>query len=306
MQEGKKESGGGHIVAEVRKEVLKLVEQAAAQLGAHRAEGGEIGLQVAHERELRAARPVENTEDAKPERVSADQKIAHQPGGHHGGVDEEDEQAADGARTEPGEDEGKEAEEHPRGQRLGEGHEAEEQGRPGKGEKGAPGQFVFPRHHGATGQPQGRTEEEEQEHLRQPGNGKPPEQVGEQNESGGQPGDAQVKEAPHQKEGDQDRSEEEQYAGCGNHCVAKIDDISRLHRPPTFDRPEEGGVEDGIEGKIVDVRLGGRGDLLAVVEELPQGERTDVERGVARTRGDLPSDLGLIHGSLGIQTAEDD
>ena len=46
--------------------------------------------------------------------------------------------------------------------------------------------------------------------------------------------------------------------------------------------------------------------MLAVVEELPQGERTGVKGGVARTRGDLPSDLRLIHGGLGVQTAEDE
>ena len=101
MEEGKEKGGGGDIVAEVREDVLELVEEAAAEFAAHGAEGGEVGLQRAHDAVLGGAGAVDDGEDAEAEGIAADEVVAHEPRGDDDGIEEKDEQSADGARAEP-------------------------------------------------------------------------------------------------------------------------------------------------------------------------------------------------------------
>ena len=249
---------------------------------------------------------VENAEDAKPERIAADEVIAHQPRGHDGGVEEENEQSADRARAEPREDEGEEPEENPGGERLGEGHEPEEQGGAGEGEQHAPGLLFLAGVHGAVDEPEGAGEKEQEEHLRQTGDREAPQKVGQQDQAGRHPRDAGIEERADEEKEDEDRGEEDREARGGDGQVADVDHVGRLHRPPAFDGAEDDGVENGVEREIIRVGHEALGQRFAVVEELPHGERADVERGVAGARGNLAPELRVVHGGLRIEPAEVD
>ena len=253
---------------------------------------------------LRAGRAVENTEDGESERIAADKVIAHEPRRHHGGKDEENKQPAHGARLEPRKDEDEEAEKNPRAEWLGQGHEPEKHGGRGEQEEHAPGAVFLPRLHGPVQNPESGGEEEQHEHLRQSRSRKAPQQIGEKNESATHPCTARIKEGAHEEKENEDRGDEEGDARRGNGHVADVDGVGRLHRPPTLDGAQHDGVEQRVEREVVNVRHQPLGQRFAVVEKLPNGEWSEVERGEAGPGRDLTADLGLIHGCFGIKSAE--
>ena len=189
---------------------------------------------------------------------------------------------------------------------MREGHEPEEEGGTAEAQEHAAGTFFLAGIHGVMHEPEGAGEKEEEEHLRESGHREAPEQIAEENEAGGHPRDTRIEKAAHEEEEDENGGEKDGESGGGDGHVCQVDQVGRLHGPPTFDRAEDDGVEEGIEGEVEGVGHEALGQGFAVVEELPHGERADVERGVTGPGGNLTSDLGLIHGGLRIEAAEVD